>query len=75
MGLRAQRPRPVSGSNALIGQTAITLGVLDPKGQVRVWGEIWSAVSLSQKIEAHEKVIIKDIKELTLYVAIEKIEC
>jgi membrane-bound serine protease (ClpP class) len=72
MGLRAQRAKPVSGANALIGQTAVTLGTLDPKGQVSVVGEIWRAVSLSDTINANEKVIIKEIKDLTLYVVPEK---
>ncbi|HEY5408454.1 MAG TPA: nodulation protein NfeD [Ginsengibacter sp.] len=68
MGLRAQRTKPVSGENAMIGQTAVTLGVLDPAGQVSVLGEIWKAVSLSDTINANEKVIVKEIKDLTLYV-------
>lgn len=68
MGLRAQRTKPVSGVNAMIGQTAVTLTALDPSGQVSVIGEIWRAVSLSDTINANEKVIIKEIKELTLYV-------
>lgn len=68
MGLRAQRAKPVSGENAMIGQTALTLTPLDPRGQVTLMGEIWSAVSLSQKINSNEKVIVKEVKELTLYV-------
>ncbi|MEO6837822.1 MAG: nodulation protein NfeD [Ginsengibacter sp.] len=72
MGLRAQRAKPVSGANAMIGQTAVTLNALDPSGQVSVVGEIWQAVSLSDPIKANEKVIVKEIKELTLYVEQEK---
>jgi len=72
MGLRAQKAKPVSGANALIGQTAITIGTLDPSGQVSVVGEIWRAVSLSGAIGPNEDVTIKEIKELTLYVEHEK---
>ena len=68
MGLRAQRAKPVSGENAMIGQTAITLTPLDPRGQVALMGEIWNAISLLQKIDIDEKVIVKEVKELTLYV-------
>ena len=68
MGLRAQRAKPVSGENAMIGQTALTLTPLDPRGQVTLMGEIWSAASLSEKINTNQKVIIKEVKELTLYV-------
>jgi membrane-bound serine protease (ClpP class) len=68
MGLRAQRSKPASGVSIMIGQTALTLGELDPAGQVSVSGEIWKAVSLSGKIPENEKVTVKEIKELTLYV-------
>ncbi len=68
MGLRAQRTKPVSGTNALIGKTAETINVLDLSGQVKISGETWNAISLSQKINENEKVIIKEIKGLTLYV-------
>lgn len=71
MGLRAQRSKPASGVNTMIGQTAVTLGPLDPRGQVSVLGEIWKAVSLAGKISENEKVIVKEIKDLTLYVASE----
>ena len=72
MGLRAQRSKPASGVSTMIGQTALTLGELDPAGQVSVLGEIWKAVSLSGKIPENEKVTVKEIKELTLYVEPEK---
>ncbi len=68
MGLRAQRAKPVSGSNAMIGKTAETISALDLSGQVIISGETWNAVSLSQKINENEKVIVKEIKGLTLYV-------
>jgi membrane-bound serine protease (ClpP class) len=68
MGLKAQRAKPVSGSNAFIGKTAETLNVLDLSGLVKISGETWNAVSLSGKINENEKVIVKEIKGLTLYV-------
>jgi membrane-bound serine protease (ClpP class) len=73
MGLRAQGSKPVSGGNALIGKTAETINSLDPSGQIKLMGETWNAISLSGKINENEKVIIKEIKGLTLYVqSIEK---
>lgn len=68
MGLRAQRSEPVSGANVLIGKTAQTIEELNPSGQVQIVGETWNAISLSGKINEHEKVIVKEIKGLTLYV-------
>jgi membrane-bound serine protease (ClpP class) len=68
MGLKAQRSKPVSGVNAMIGKTAQTINALDPGGQVNFMGETWNAISLSKKISENEKVIVKEIKGLTLYV-------
>jgi membrane-bound serine protease (ClpP class) len=68
MGLKAQRAKPVSGSGAIMGKTAITLDVLNPGGQVNLMGEIWKAVALHHTIDKNERVIVKDIKDLTLYV-------
>ncbi|MDE3182871.1 MAG: nodulation protein NfeD [Bacteroidota bacterium] len=68
MGLRAQRTKPVLGDNSMIGKTAVTTNDIDIQGQVRFMGETWNAVSLAGKIKANEKVMIKEIKGLTLYV-------
>lgn len=68
-GLKAQRLKPMTGGNALVGLDAVALSSLDPKGQVQVLGEIWSAISVGPPIEKDQKVIIKKVKELTLYVA------
>jgi len=52
----------------MIGKIALTSGDLDMQGQVKLMGETWNAVSLTGKIAANEKVVIRDIKGLTLYV-------
>ena len=62
------------GASTMIGQTAITLAALNPKGQVNLMGEIWNAVSLSGKINENEKVKVKEIKGLTLYVQPENVQ-
>jgi membrane-bound serine protease (ClpP class) len=71
MGLKAQKTKPVSGAKALIGKTAETLDTLNVSGQVLLMGETWNAVSLSGRISKNEKVIVKEIKGLTLYVSSE----
>ena len=68
MGLKAQRSKTVSGAGAMVGKIAQTLNVLDLAGQVSIMGETWNAVSLTEKIDENEKVRIKEIKGLTLYV-------
>ena len=68
MGLRAQKAKPVSVQNNLIGKTAIALQHLNPDGQVMIMGENWRAVSLSGDIKENEEVTIKSIEGFTLFV-------
>ena len=68
MGLKAQRTKPVIGMDTFIGKKGEAVIALEPKGIIRVNGEIWNAISLSEKIDAGEKIIVREIKNLTLYV-------
>jgi len=68
MGLKAQRSRPTTGIKAFIGKQGEVINLLDPAGTVKVNGEMWNAVSLSGKINPGEKIIVREIKNLTLYV-------
>ena len=68
MGLKAQRRKPVMGVESMLGETAETSGRLDPAGRVKMRGEIWNAVSISGTIEKGEKVRVKEVRNLTLYV-------
>jgi membrane-bound serine protease (ClpP class) len=45
MGIRAQRLKPTTGVEGLIGVTGTALQDLAPTGQVRVHGEIWNATT------------------------------
>jgi membrane-bound serine protease (ClpP class) len=68
MGIKAQRRRPVTGMNALVGETAFTLDELNLSGRVRIHGEIWNAVSISGMIPIGEQVRVTEVKNLVLYV-------
>ena len=68
MGLKAQRLKPVTGNNALIGMKGSALTIIDPSGMVKVNGETWKAIALAGKVNEGEKIIVKEIKDLTLYV-------
>ena len=68
MGLKAQRTKPAIGMETFIGRMGEVVSDLDPKGIIKVNGEIWNAVSLSEKIDTGEKIIVKEIKNLTLFV-------
>ncbi len=67
-GIKAQRLKVVTGLEGMIGTTGVVGDALAPTGTVIVQGEIWSAVSLSGNIDQGAKVLIKEIKNLKLYV-------
>jgi membrane-bound serine protease (ClpP class) len=59
--LRAQRRRPASGAESLLGQPAIARSELNPHGKVLVQGELWDAelrgAGQSAPIDAHLVVV------------------
>jgi len=67
--VRGQRRRPVSGTESLMGATAIVRSLLNPEGTVFVEGEIWNAILKGdEQAEIGEKVIIIGIDGLKLTV-------
>jgi membrane-bound serine protease (ClpP class) len=58
----------VTGAHALIGKTGEVIDGLDPSGSIKVNGEIWNAESIAGMISKGEKVMIKEMKNLKLYV-------
>jgi membrane-bound serine protease (ClpP class) len=67
MALKAQRLKPVTGNNALIGTKGIAIGNIDTQGLVKIKDEIWKAVSI-EKIDEGDMVIVRQVKGLTLYI-------
>jgi membrane-bound serine protease (ClpP class) len=68
LGIKAQRRKVVTGPAALIGATGEVIDMLAPTGTVKVQGEIWNAESIAGNISKGEKVRIKEMKNLKLYV-------
>ncbi|MGI8952432.1 MAG: NfeD family protein [Chitinophagaceae bacterium] len=68
LGLKAQRLKPVTGISGMIGEECESLNALNPEGTVKLHGEIWNAESVSGNISKGEKVRVKAIKDLKLYV-------
>jgi membrane-bound serine protease (ClpP class) len=66
--VKGQRAKPVSGIEGMIGEVGETLAKLEPVGMVRVHGELWTAESLSGNIEIGQKVRVRYIKDLKLFV-------
>jgi len=67
-GLKAQRAKPVTGIDGLVGETGETLDPLNLTGTVHVHGEVWNAESVSGTIGRGEKVQVTGIKDLKLFV-------
>jgi membrane-bound serine protease (ClpP class) len=68
LGIKAQRRKPTTGAEGMVGQVGETLTVLNPTGQVRVHGEIWTAESVTRKIGKGEQVRVVEVKGLTVRV-------
>jgi membrane-bound serine protease (ClpP class) len=68
MALKAQRRKPVSGIEAMVGEKAEVMEPLDPTGTVKLQGEIWNAESLAGRIDKGETVVVKGIRNLKVYV-------
>ena len=68
MGLRAQRTKPVTGMEGLIGEEGEAQAKLEPSGTVWVHGESWNAESISGIIDKGKKIRVTGIKDLKLYV-------
>ncbi len=68
MGIRAQRRKPTTGVQGLVGETGEALTDLNPEGRVQLHGEIWNAVALQPGIERGSKVTVEKVENLTLTV-------
>jgi membrane-bound serine protease (ClpP class) len=69
LGIKAQRRKPSTGAEGIIGETGVAISDLDPLGEVRVHGEIWEAESTSGKIEQGQPVRVETITNLRLKVS------
>ena len=68
VGIKAQRRKPVTGAEAMIGATGEVIDELSPAGTVKVQGEIWNAESVAGNINAGEKVKITALKNMKVFV-------
>ena len=65
----AQRWRPRTGAEAMIGETAQVVTACRPRGQVRVRGELWEAIA-DEGADPGDTVRIEAIDGLTLVVTL-----
>jgi membrane-bound serine protease (ClpP class) len=67
-GIKAQRAKPVTGLEGIIGETGEVINPLLPSGTVLIHGELWNAESISGPMEKGEKTRVTAIKGFTLFV-------
>ena len=68
VGLRAQRARPVTGVEGLIGSTAVARSDLTPEGFVFVHGERWRAIAEEGEVKTGTPVQVVEIDGFRLRV-------
>ncbi len=69
LGIKAQKRKATTGIEGMIGEIGEVITELNPTGQVRVHGEIWTAISIdNQKIDENSKVEVVEIQNLKLKV-------
>jgi membrane-bound serine protease (ClpP class) len=68
LGIKAQRKKPVTGTEGLLGEVGKAISDINPNGQVRVHGEIWDAESPENKIEAGDRIVVSQVSNLKLIV-------
>ena len=68
MGLKAQRAKPTTGMEGLVGEIGEAIVPLAPLGTIRVHGEIWKAESVSGKIGRGDKVRVVGTQNFTMRV-------
>ena len=68
LGLKAQRRKPTTGAEGIIGETGVAMADLAPDGQVKIHGEIWSATSAEGSIKGGSPVRVTRVDNLRLTV-------
>lgn len=72
LGLKAQRRKPTTGAEGLLGETGIVVTPLDPEGRVQIHGELWFARTDTPPVEKGVHVKVTAVKDLVLTVITQK---
>lgn len=67
-GIKAQRKKPVTGSEGIVGETGTAISNLKPVGKVKVHGEIWNAECKGEVINKGDEIEVVSVNHLTLIV-------
>jgi membrane-bound serine protease (ClpP class) len=72
MTYRAQKMKPTTGKEGLIGERGNVIGALNPEGTIEVHGEIWNA-NADEKIKKGQKVEIIEVDSKHLVVKVKPV--
>lgn len=67
-GIKAQRRKPTTGIEGLVGEIGEVVSKLDPVGQIKIRGEFWNAESPDGHISQGTKVEVIKVSNLKLIV-------
>ncbi|HTY74983.1 MAG TPA: NfeD family protein [Candidatus Nanoarchaeia archaeon] len=65
---KAQLAKVKTGTEALIGATGVAVTDLKPKGEIRINGEFWEAISKTTPIASGQTVEVVDLEGMALLV-------
>ena len=68
LGIKAQKRKPTTGQEGIVGESGTALTTLNPHGKIKVHGEIWMAETEEGTIKKGESVLVTAIKDLKLKV-------
>ena len=68
LAMRARRRPVTTGREQLVGDTAEAVGAFTRQGQVRIYGELWNAVS-TRPVTAGQQLRVDRVQGLTLHVS------
>ena len=72
--VRTQRGKQPTGSQGLLGKTAVVRTMLSPRGTVLIHGELWEATLDEGQAEPEEEVVVTQVEGLKLKVTRKKEE-
>ncbi len=67
-GLKAQRRKPTTGSEGIVGERGVAFTKLNPGGQVRVHGEMWNAECIDGTVPKDGSIVGAEVNGLMLKV-------
>jgi membrane-bound serine protease (ClpP class) len=67
-GLKAQRRQPTTGSEGIVGELGVAFTKLNPRGQVRVHGEMWNAECIDGTVPKDGSIVVVEVNGLMLKV-------